>query len=105
MKATNRNITWLQTMNQTEIMLQYQSLDSRERGKLRLVNSYEFDPDDWGIGVRFWRYRAAIESHNAMHQPDWKIRRANITARFQGCGLGLQGSSGRYPRPGLISAG
>jgi hypothetical protein len=26
-------------MNQTEIMLQYQSLDSRERGKLRLGTS------------------------------------------------------------------
>ena len=38
-------------MNQTEIMLQYQSLDSRERGKLRLVNSYEFDPDDWGASA------------------------------------------------------
>jgi hypothetical protein len=36
MKATNHNITWLQTASQTEIMPQYQSLDSRERGKLRL---------------------------------------------------------------------
>jgi GntR family transcriptional regulator len=36
MKAKNHNITWLQTTSQTEIMPQYQSLDSRERGKLRL---------------------------------------------------------------------
>src|SRR5690242_13190686 len=36
MKAQNHNITWLQTPSQTEIMPQYQSLDSRERGKLRL---------------------------------------------------------------------
>src|ERR1700738_1258086 len=35
-KAKIHNITWLQTTNRTEIMLQYQSLDSRERGKLRL---------------------------------------------------------------------
>jgi hypothetical protein len=39
MKATNHNITWLQTASQTEIMPQYQSLDSRERGKLRLGGS------------------------------------------------------------------
>jgi hypothetical protein len=37
MKAKNHNITWLQITSQTEIMPQYQSLDSRERGKLRLV--------------------------------------------------------------------
>jgi hypothetical protein len=36
MKAKNHNITWLQTTSQTEIMPQYQSLDSKERGKLRL---------------------------------------------------------------------
>jgi hypothetical protein len=37
MKAKNHNITWLQTTSQTEIMPQYQSLDRRERGKLRLA--------------------------------------------------------------------
>src|SRR5271166_3394614 len=37
MKAKNHNITWLQSTNQTEIMPQYQSLDSRKRGKLRLA--------------------------------------------------------------------
>jgi hypothetical protein len=42
MKATNHDITWLQTANQTEIMLQYQSLDSRERGKLRLIGMEQF---------------------------------------------------------------
>src|SRR5271166_5292476 len=36
MKAKNHNITWLQSTNHTEIMPQYQSLDSRKRGKLRL---------------------------------------------------------------------
>jgi hypothetical protein len=36
MEAKNHNITWLQTTSQTEIMPQYQSLDTRERGKLRL---------------------------------------------------------------------
>jgi hypothetical protein len=36
MEGKSHNITWLQTTNQTEIMPQYQSLDSRERGKLRL---------------------------------------------------------------------
>src|ERR1700730_13067294 len=37
MEAKNRNITWLQSTNQTEIMPRYQSLDSRERGKRRLI--------------------------------------------------------------------
>src|ERR1700732_3840138 len=36
MEAKNRNITWLQSTNQTEITPRYQSLDSRERGKRRL---------------------------------------------------------------------
>jgi hypothetical protein len=36
MTAKNHNITWLQSTNQTEIMPQYQSFDSRKRGKLRL---------------------------------------------------------------------
>jgi hypothetical protein len=39
MKGKSHNITWLQTTNQTEIMPQYQSLDSRERGKLRLARA------------------------------------------------------------------
>jgi hypothetical protein len=36
MKATNHQITWLLSTNQVEIIPQYQSLDSRERRKLRL---------------------------------------------------------------------
>src|ERR1700719_4734493 len=42
MKAKNHNITWLQTTSQTEIMPQYQSLNSRERGKLRLIRFLSF---------------------------------------------------------------
>jgi hypothetical protein len=62
MKEKNHNITWLQTISQTEIMPQYQSLDSRERGKLRLAamrewldrNRYEptkfnYDQDDEAV--------------------------------------------------------
>jgi hypothetical protein len=45
MTAKNHNITWLQSTNQTEIMPQYQSFDSRKRGKLRLERYANADPN------------------------------------------------------------
>src|SRR5271165_1671162 len=60
MKAKNHNITWLQSTNQTEIMPQYQSLDSRKRGKLRLAGGGPRQPHSEQWGGRFRRQLCVI---------------------------------------------
>src|ERR1700731_4360843 len=102
-RTKNHNITWLRRTSQTETMPQYQSLDSRERGKLRLRCS----PAEFEVGPESQLPRSPVRRfYFSPHQYQilcrlrrlWVCGRGRAFPRFPSL-LGKRGKRSRSAKP------